>query len=131
MKILLEQLFEHRDLTSTQMQDVIEQYMQGALNEVQLAAFLVLMRMKGESVAELTAAAQVMNQHAHHINLGPNLIDIVGTSGDGKNTFNVSTISSFVAAAAGLRVAKHGNRSVYSRSGSADLLADAGFELRR
>jgi anthranilate phosphoribosyltransferase len=103
--------------------------MSGALSDVQIATFLALMRMKGETVEELTAAATVMRQMAHNIDLGPNLVDIVGTGGDGKNLFNVSTVSSFVVAAAGLSVAKHGNRSVSSRSGSADLLLAAGFAL--
>lgn len=131
MKInhLLEQLIQGNDLNSLQMQNIIEECMNGKLNEIQLGAFLALMRMKGETVEELTAAALVMKKLAHTINLGDNLIDIVGTGGDGRNTFNVSTISSFVAAACGLHVAKHGNRSVSSKSGSADLLLEAGFEL--
>lgn len=88
------------------------------------------MRMKGETVNELTAAAKVMRQLAHPVELGANLIDIVGTGGDGKNTFNVSTACSFVVAATGFAVAKHGNRSVSSSSGSADLLEQAGFVLK-
>lgn len=126
---LLEQLIDQKDLNPTQMQQIIHRCMTGELSEVQIASFLALMRMKGETIEELTAAAKVMQQMAHHINLGNDLIDIVGTGGDGKNTFNVSTVSSFVAAAAGLCVAKHGNRSVSSSSGSADLLFHAGFEL--
>lgn len=103
--------------------------MAGDLSDSQLAAFLTLMRMKGETVEELTAAAQVMMEMAHTIDLGDNLVDIVGTGGDGKNTFNVSTVSSIVASAAGARVAKHGNRSVSSKSGSTDLLMKAGITL--
>jgi anthranilate phosphoribosyltransferase len=131
MKInqLLEQLIQGNDLSNNEMQNIIEGCMQGRLNEIQLGAFLALMRMKGETVEELTAAALVMRKLAHTIDLGENLIDIVGTGGDGKNTFNVSTISSFVVAACGVQVAKHGNRSVSSSSGSADLLLEAGFEL--
>lgn len=127
------QLFEHliskKDLSSEQMQEVIHHCMTGQLNDLQIAAFLVLMRMKGETAIELTAAAKVMRQLAHHIDLGGDLIDIVGTGGDGKNTFNVSTACCFVVAGAGYRVAKHGNRSVSSSSGSADLLEEAGFSL--
>lgn len=131
MKInkLFEQLIDGKHLNRPDMQDVIQNCMNGALSDVQIATFLALMRMKGETVDELTAAASVMQQSARTINLGDNLIDIVGTGGDGRNTFNVSTISSFVAAAAGLRVAKHGNLSVSSRCGSADLLLQAGFAL--
>ncbi len=131
MKIskLLEQIIAGTHLSTSQMENVIRQCMAGTLSDVEIATFLALMRMKGETVDELTAAAQVMQQCAHHIELGNDLVDIVGTGGDGKNTFNISTVSSFVAAAAGLRVAKHGNRSVSSQSGSADLLLEAGFTL--
>lgn len=111
------------------MHTVIHACMSGEYNEAQIATFLALMRMKGETTDELIAAAEVMQQLAHPIELGENLIDIVGTGGDGKNTFNVSTACSFVVAAAGFSVAKHGNRSVSSRSGSADLLEQAGFIL--
>ncbi len=131
MKInhLLEQLLVAKDLTDKQMQDMMRACMLGQLTEAQLAAFLSLMRVKGETVQELTTAAKVMMDFAHCVDLGDNLIDIVGTGGDGKNTFNISTVSSFVAAAAGARVAKHGGRSSSSSSGSADLLIHAGFEL--
>jgi anthranilate phosphoribosyltransferase len=127
--LLFEQLIAKQDLTSVQMQEVIHSCMTGQLNDLQIATFLALMRMKGETINELTAAAEVMRQLAHSIDLGTNLIDIVGTGGDGKNTFNVSTACSFVVAASGIPVAKHGNRSVSSRSGSADLLEQAGFVL--
>ncbi|MDI9818357.1 MULTISPECIES: anthranilate phosphoribosyltransferase [unclassified Legionella] len=126
---LFEQLIAGEDLTDLQMKKLMKACMSGELTDVQIATFLALMRMKGETVDELTAAASVMMELVHPINLGDDLIDIVGTGGDGKNTFNVSTISSIVAAAAGVRVAKHGNRSVSSRSGSADLLLHAGFNL--
>lgn len=111
------------------MHQVIHACMSGEYNDAQVATFLALMRMKGETTEELIAAAEVMQHLAHPIELGSNLIDIVGTGGDGKNTFNVSTACSFVVAAAGFPVAKHGNRSVSSRSGSADLLEQAGFIL--
>lgn len=127
--LLFEQLIARKDLTSEQMHEVLHSCMSGQYNDVHIATFLALMRMKGETSNELTAAAKVMQQLAHPINLGSNLIDIVGTGGDGKNTFNVSTACSFVVAAAGISVAKHGNRSVSSRSGSADLLEQAGFAL--
>lgn len=127
--LLFEQLIAKQDLSSEQMQEVIHACMTGQFNDIQIASFLALMRMKGETINELTAAAEVMQQLAHPLELGNNLIDIVGTGGDGKNTFNVSTACSFVVAAAGVCVAKHGNRSVSSRSGSADLLEQAGFIL--
>lgn len=125
----LEQLLSGRDLDSEDMSRIMTACMTGDLSDAQIAAFLALMRMKGESSTELTAAARVLLGQAHCVDLGPDLVDLVGTGGDGKNTFNVSTTSSIVAAAAGARVAKHGNRSVSSRSGSADLLSAAGIEL--
>ena len=127
--LLFEQLIAKKDLSPFQMQEIIHACMSGQLSDLQIATFLALMRMKGETVNELTAAAIVMRELAHPLDLGANLIDIVGTGGDGKNTFNVSTACSFVVAAAGIPVAKHGNRSVSSRSGSADLLDEAGFVL--
>lgn len=129
IKQIFEQLINHQDLSKAQMREVIVHCMTGRLTDTQIAVFLALMRMKGETVNELSAAAHVMRELAHTLNLGSDLIDIVGTGGDGKNIFNVSTACSFVAATMGLRVAKHGNRSFSSRSGSADLLLEAGFEL--
>jgi anthranilate phosphoribosyltransferase len=126
---LFEHLIEGHDLNPEQMQTVIHQCMNGQFSDLHIATFLSLMRMKGETTEELIAAAQVMRELALPIDLGDDLVDIVGTGGDGKNTFNVSTASSFVVAATGQRVAKHGNRSVSSRSGSADLLEQAGFIL--
>ena len=128
-KQLFEFLIEKNNLNPEQMRTVIHQCMNGQFNDTQIASFLALMRMKGETATELSAAADVMRELAHPIFLGEDLIDIVGTGGDGKNTFNVSTASSFIVAAAGFKVAKHGNRSVSSRSGSADLLEHAGFVL--
>lgn len=128
-KLLFEQLISKKDLSSTQMQEAIQACMTGQFNDLHIATFLALLRMKGETVEELTAAAEVMRSLAIPINLGTDLIDIVGTGGDGKNTFNVSTACSFVIAASGIPVAKHGNRSVSSTSGSADLLESAGFKL--
>lgn len=126
---LFEFLIDKNNLNSEQMHTVIHQCMNGQFNDSQIATFLALMRMKGETATELSSAAKVMRELAHPIFLGDNLIDIVGTGGDGKNTFNVSTASSFIVAAAGYKVAKHGNRSVSSRSGSADFLEQAGFAL--
>lgn len=129
ISLLLEQLIAKEDLAPLQMREIMLSLMKGELTDAQLGAFLVLMRAKGESVSELTEATQVCRELAHSVSLGDNLIDIVGTGGDGRNTFNISTVSSFVAAAAGARVAKHGNRAVSSRSGSADFLSLAGFNL--
>lgn len=118
------------DLSHDAMQAVMQQIMTGECSDAQIGGLLVALRMKGETVDEITAAAEVMISLADHVQVSaPNLIDIVGTGGDGTGTFNVSTAASFVAAGAGASVAKHGNRSVSSKSGSADLLEQAGANL--
>ena len=121
---------EANDLSRQEMQSVMQQIMTGETTPAQIGGLLVALRMKGETIQEITAAAQVMSSLAEPVAINlPNLIDIVGTGGDGISTFNISTASAFVAAAAGANVAKHGNRSVSSKSGSADLLEQAGAEL--
>lgn len=127
----LETLIRRQDLTPTDMQHLMRTLMRGEATSAQIAAFLVALRMKGESVSEITAAAQVMRELVTPVEIADkqHLVDIVGTGGDGANLFNVSTASSFVVAAAGGRVAKHGNRSASSSSGSADLIEAAGIRL--
>ena len=129
MKEIFEQLVNYHHLSAEQVQSTIEHCVTGQLLDSEIAAFLALMRMKGETVEELTAAALMLKHHAKIIELGEDIIDIVGTGGDGANTFNISTVTSFVVASTGVKVAKHGNHSVSSRSGSADLLIKAGFNL--
>lgn len=128
-KALFEQLIEKRDLSPDQMQAVLQACLEGLWSDAQIASFLALMRMKGESVTELASAAKTLIALAEPLDLQLEAIDIVGTGGDGRNTFNVSTAASFVVAGAGIKVAKHGNRSVSSRSGAADLLEQAGIAL--
>ncbi|MCF6257455.1 MAG: anthranilate phosphoribosyltransferase [Gammaproteobacteria bacterium] len=121
---------ERRDLTQEEMQSVMNTIMTGAATPAQIGGFLVGLRMKGETIDEITAAAQVMRELATKVNIsGEHIVDIVGTGGDGSGTFNISTASCFVVAAAGGTVAKHGNRSISSKSGSADLLEAAGVNL--
>ncbi len=123
-------VIEGSDLSRQEMQAVMQQIMTGECTDSQIGGLLVALRMKGETIDEITAAAEVMASLASHVQIdAPNLIDIVGTGGDGISTFNVSTAASFVAAGAGCSVAKHGNRSVSSKSGSADLLEQAGANL--
>jgi anthranilate phosphoribosyltransferase len=126
----LARVAENGDLSMDEMKAVMKQVMGGGASDAQIGAFLMALRMKGETLDEITGAVQVMRDLASGVTVtGDHLVDIVGTGGDGANLFNVSTASSFVVAAAGGRVAKHGNRSVSSSSGSADLLETAGVIL--
>lgn len=130
MQAAIRAITERRDLSHADMTDVMRSIMTGQATLAQIGGFLIGMRMKGETVDELTAAAQVMRELAAKVDVGgPHLVDIVGTGGDGSSTFNISTACTFVVAAAGGRVAKHGNRAVSSKSGSADLLEAAGVKL--
>lgn len=130
MKAALAKIVEKQDLTAEEMHDIMQIIMTGQATPAQIGSFLMGLRMKGESVEEITAAAQVMRQLATPVPIdGSQVVDIVGTGGDGLHTFNISTTACFVVAAAGGKVAKHGNRSVSSKSGSADVLEAAGIKL--
>jgi anthranilate phosphoribosyltransferase len=130
IKAALGRIADRKDLSLEEMQDVMGQIMGGDATDAQIGAFLMGLRMKGETLDEITGAVMVMRSLASAVEVsGEHLVDIVGTGGDGANLFNVSTAASFVVAAAGGRVAKHGNRSVSSSSGSADVLEAAGVSL--
>jgi anthranilate phosphoribosyltransferase len=120
-----------KNLSVTESSDVFTYIMEGAATDAQIAAFIVALRMKGETPDEITGAAYVMRDKATHIysNSRQNLIDTCGPGGDGSNSFNISTAVALVAAGAGAKIAKHGNRSVSSRSGSADVLEALGVNI--
>lgn len=130
IKQALQTLLNKQDLSRIEMRDVMRLVMTGQVSDAQLAALLIALRCKGETVDEITAAVEVMRELLTPLPItGASLIDTCGTGGDGANTFNISTTCAFVVAAAGGRVAKHGNRSVSSRCGSADVLEAAGVNL--
>jgi len=119
-----------QDLSGDEMRSVMQQIMTGECTPSQIGGFLVGLRMKGETVDEMSAAARVMRELATRVKVsGDHLVDTAGTGGDASGSFNISTASALVAAAAGARVAKHGNRSMTSNSGSADVLEAAGVKL--
>ncbi len=127
----INQVINGQDLGRADMHSVMQTIMQGEATPAQIGGLLVALRLKGESVDEITAAAQVMRELAEKVEVDKtHLVDTCGTGGDGANTFNISTTSAFVVAASGAKVAKHGNRSVSSKSGSADVLEAAGINLQ-
>lgn len=127
----LSKVVDRIDLSTDEMQSVMTQVMTGEATPAQIGALLMGLRMKGETIEEITGAAMVMRQLASGVKVtGDHLVDTCGTGGDGANLFNVSTASAFVVAASGGTVAKHGNRSVSSKTGSADLLEAAGVNLQ-
>jgi anthranilate phosphoribosyltransferase len=122
---------EHREIFHDEMLALMRRIMSGEMSPVMMAALLIGLRVKKETIGEITAAAQVMREFSTKVHVADrtHLVDIVGTGGDGSHTFNISTCSMFVAAAAGARVSKHGNRSVSSKSGSADVLEALGANI--
>ena len=144
IKAAIAKVVERHNLSEGEMVEVMDQIMSGGATPAQIGAFITALRMKGETVAEITGAARVMRERATPIRVGRNVLDIdrddinidqetildvVGTGGDGTNTFNISTTVSFVVSACGVKVAKHGNRSVSSACGSADVLEALGVNL--
>jgi len=127
----LQRTIEHREIFHDEMLHLMRLIMSGEMSPVMVAALITGLRVKKETIGEITAAAQVMREFSTQVNVADktHLVDIVGTGGDGSHTFNISTCSMFVAAAAGARVSKHGGRSVSSKSGSADVLESLGVNL--
>ncbi len=130
MKQILQKLVDGCDLSRAEMADTFDKIMTGALTPAQIGAFITALRIKGESVEELTGAAATMRRHAILIDAGGlNTVDTCGTGGDAVHSFNVSTAAALVVAGAGVPVAKHGNRAVTSKCGSADVLAELGVNI--
>jgi anthranilate phosphoribosyltransferase len=127
----LQRTIEHREIFHDEMLHLMRQIMRGEMSPVMAAAIITGLRVKKETIGEIAAAATVMREFANHVEVEDNshFVDIVGTGGDGSHTFNISTASMFVAAAAGAKVAKHGNRGVSSKSGSADVLEALGVNI--
>jgi anthranilate phosphoribosyltransferase len=127
----LQRTIEHREIFHDEMLTVVRQIMSGELSPVMTAALITGLRVKKETIGEITAAAEVMREFSTKVHIADkkNLVDIVGTGGDGSHTFNISTCAMFVAAAAGAKVSKHGGRSVSSKSGSADVLESLGVNI--
>ncbi|MFA7270720.1 MAG: anthranilate phosphoribosyltransferase [Sterolibacterium sp.] len=128
----LQRTIEHREIFPDEMLHLMRQIMQGEISPLMVAAILTGLRVKKETIGEITAAAQIMRELSTKVEVADNrhFVDIVGTGGDGAHTFNISTAAMFVAAAAGAKVAKHGNRSVSSSSGSADVLEALGAHIQ-
>ncbi len=127
---ILHKVVDGHDLTEEEMMSIMTQIMEGKVDRSLLGAFLTALRMKGETVAEISGAAKVMREKAEPLNIPvAGVVDTCGTGGDGADTFNISTTAAFVVAGAGIPVAKHGNRAVSSRSGSADVLKSLGVNI--
>ncbi|MGE4214265.1 MAG: anthranilate phosphoribosyltransferase [Anaerotignaceae bacterium] len=129
IKEAIAKVIEKQDLSYEEAKNVMAEIMDGTATQSQMASFLTALRMKGETIEEITAFASVMREKATKIISEKTVMDIVGTGGDGVGTFNISTTSSFVAAAGGVMVAKHGNRSASSKSGAADVLESLGANI--
>ena len=127
----LQRVIEHREIFHDEMLHIMRLIMGGEMSPVLMAAFISALRVKKETIGEITAAAQVMRDFSTKVQVADtkHMVDIVGTGGDGSHTFNISTCSMFVVAAAGAKVSKHGGRSVSSKSGSADVLESLGVQI--
>lgn len=128
----MKRLFAHEDLDAATMTAAVRSLVDGGVDEAYSAAFLTSLRVKGESAGEIAAAVRVMRERMAKVNPGPGpVVDTCGTGGDDAGTFNISTAAAFVVAACGVRVVKHGNRAVSSKSGSADVLRELGVPIER
>jgi anthranilate phosphoribosyltransferase len=129
LKLLMQKVATGASLAEDEIKDAFETMMSGVASPVQMAAFLMALRVRGETIPEITGASRLMREHMLPVEAPPDAVDIVGTGGDGHNTFNVSTCAALVAAGAGVPVAKHGNRAVSSLSGASDVLTALGVKI--
>ena len=129
IKEAIYKLINHKDLTYEESLAVMGEMMDGTATQAQMGGFLTALRMQGETIDEITAFATVMREKGVKLHPERDVMEIVGTGGDEVGTFNISTTSAFVVAAAGIPVAKHGNRSISSRSGAADVLENLGAKM--
>ena len=132
LKPYIQKVINHQNLNAEEAETAMTIIMDGEATDAQIGGYLVGLRMKGETVEEITGSARSMRAHAAPVPIninGDDLLDIVGTGGDGAHTFNISTAAAFVIAGAGRKVAKHGNRAASSKCGSADVLAELGVNL--
>lgn len=129
LKLLMQKVATGASLTEQEAREAFETMMSGVATPVQMAAFLMALRVRGETIPEITGATRLMRERMLPVEAPPDAVDIVGTGGDGHNTFNVSTAAAIVAAGAGIPIAKHGNRSVSSLSGASDVLTALGVKI--
>jgi anthranilate phosphoribosyltransferase len=129
LKLLMQKVATGASLSEQETRDAFETMMSGIATPVQMAAFLMALRVRGETIPEITGATRLMRERMLPVEAPPDAVDIVGTGGDGHNTFNVSTAAAIVAAGAGVPIAKHGNRSVSSLSGASDVLTALGVKI--
>lgn len=131
MKYLIDKVVKNQNLTLDEAKEAMKMLLGGEATQAQIGSFLTALRMKGETLDEIIGCASVMKEKAEHVKptVTENYVDFVGTGGDGTNTFNISTTSAFVAAGAGLTIAKHGNRAISSKSGSVDVLEALGINV--
>jgi len=129
LRALIQKVSGGATLSEEEIRTALDQMTAGAATPAQMGAFLMALRVRGETVEEITGAAQMLRARMHRVDVPPDAVDIVGTGGDSHGTYNVSTCAALIAAGAGVKIAKHGNRRVSSKSGASDVLAELGVKL--
>jgi anthranilate phosphoribosyltransferase len=129
LRQLIQKVSGGTTLSEVEIRTALEQMTEGAATPAQMGAFLMALRVRGETVEEIAGAAQMLRARMHGVEVAPGAVDIVGTGGDGTGTYNVSTCAALVAAGAGVKIAKHGNRSVSSLAGASDVLTALGVKI--